>query len=175
MTIKEINQLSKASFIRDVGHVFEHSPWVAEAAYNKGESFSSTDDLHHCMLSAMYEGTLDQKRSLLRAHPDLGGRIQMTKASVSEQKGAGLDQLNEEEFQLLQHLNQSYTSRFGFPFILAVKGKTKEEIILNLKKRIGHTQDEEFNTALEEVGKIAGFRLNDLIEEPAKKEEISHD
>ncbi|WP_232318189.1 2-oxo-4-hydroxy-4-carboxy-5-ureidoimidazoline decarboxylase [Salisediminibacterium beveridgei] len=175
MTMDDIRRLSREAFIRDVGHVFEHSPWVAESAYDQGGPFLSTDDVYRRMLTAMHAGSEEQKLSLLRAHPDLGGRIQMTEASVAEQKGAGLDQLSAEEYQTLQELNTLYTEKFGFPFILAVKGKTKEEIITNLKERIHHTKEKEFATALHEVGKIAGFRLHDLITGMKTKEEISHD
>lgn len=174
MQITELHRLSREAFIDQIGHVFEHSPWVADSAYEKAGPFHSSEEVYKQLLDAMHEGTDDQKLSLLRAHPDLGSRIQMTDASVSEQKGAGLNQLSEQEYEMLKRLNTHYTDRFGFPFILAVKGKTKDDIITNIESRIENSRDEEFETALNEVGKIAVFRLHDLFGGEFEKEELNH-
>lgn len=174
MQMTELHRLSREAFVAQIGHVFEHSPWVADSAYEQAGPFHTSEEVYKQLLTAMHEGTDDQKLSLLRAHPDLGGRIQMTDASVAEQKGAGLNQLSEDEYETLKRLNTHYTDRFGFPFILAVKGKTKEDIISNIESRIENSREEEFETALNEVGKIAVFRLNDLIGGEHEKEELNH-
>ena len=108
--------------------------------------------------------SMDKKLDLLNAHPDLGGKVKMTDESVSEQKGAGLDQLSEEEHAEFLDLNKQYTDKFGFPFIIAVKGHDKDSIKAAMKERIQNDRETELNTALKEIYKIARFRLDDLVQ-----------
>lgn len=105
----------------------------------------------------------DEQLALLRAHPDLGARARMSEASVGEQQGAGLDRLTPEEFHRLQQLNLAYREKFGFPFLFAVKGSTKHDILAALERRLPADRDEEFSEALQQVYRIALFRLQDLL------------
>jgi 2-oxo-4-hydroxy-4-carboxy-5-ureidoimidazoline decarboxylase len=115
----------------------------------------------------MWEGveaaTREEQLELLRAHPDLGARARMSESSTGEQGGAGLDRLTESEFHRLRALNEAYKLKFGFPFLLAVKGSTKFDIVEALERRLQSDADTEFAEALRQVYRIASFRLEDLI------------
>lgn len=158
MNIDELNHLSQPEFVEKVGWVFENSPWVAERAWAHGP-FASLDALHAAMVAEVEHATPDEQLGLLRAHPDLGARARMSRASVSEQSGAGLDNLTPEEYAELTRLNMGYREDFGFPFLIAVKGCTKDDILRSLRKRVAGAREEEFRTALEQVFRIARFRL----------------
>lgn len=161
-TIDDINQMPAEEFVEKIGVVFEHSPWVAAGAAAR-RPFDSREDMYACMTRVMYRAPEEKKLSLLRAHPDLGTKLEVTDASRAEQQGAGLNQLTEKEYERMASLNQFYTETFGFPFILAVKGKTKEEILANMQERAEHEREMELDTALSEVAKIALFRIQDLV------------
>jgi 2-oxo-4-hydroxy-4-carboxy-5-ureidoimidazoline decarboxylase len=158
---EEVNQMDRKKFIQKVGWVFEHSPWVASAAW-ESIPFESRDHLLKTMIDIVQNAEKSMQLALLRAHPDLGARLQMSEISQKEQAGAGLDQLTKEEFEDFVSLNQHYVQKFKFPFIMAVKGQSKESILDAMKQRVHNSYDEEFNIALLEVYKIAGFRLNDI-------------
>ena len=111
----------------------------------------------------MDQATRDERLALLRAHPDLGTRARMSDASVGEQQGAGLDRLTAEEFDRLQQLNHAYREKFGFPFLFAVKGSTKHDVLAALERRLPSTPEEEFEEALRQVGRIALFRLREFL------------
>ena len=111
----------------------------------------------------MEQATRDERLALLRAHPDLGTRARMSDASVGEQHGAGLDRLTPEEFDRLQRLNLAYREKFGFPFLFAVKGSTKHDVLAALERRLSAQPEDEFEEALRQVGRIAMFRLQDLL------------
>ncbi|WP_147804173.1 2-oxo-4-hydroxy-4-carboxy-5-ureidoimidazoline decarboxylase [Alkalicoccus halolimnae] len=160
-SIDQINNMQKAAFINEIGRVFEHSPWVAERSW-KEHPFEDKQGMENVLLRVMWEAEEDLQLSLLRAHPDLGTKLEVTASSLAEQKQAGLNDLSEEEFSLLSFLNRKYTDQFGFPFIMAVKGKTKIEIISSMQRRIHQSAEKEKTTALKEVEKIALFRLNEL-------------
>jgi 2-oxo-4-hydroxy-4-carboxy-5-ureidoimidazoline decarboxylase len=145
--------MTRTEFVTRYGGIYEHSPWVAEAAFGR------TGDLAEIMSAVVDAAGADAQLGLLRAHPDLAGKLAMTASSVSEQSGAGLDQCSPEEFAEFTALNDRYKSRFGFPFILAVRGLHRGEILENFRRRIGNDRDTEFTTAIAEVHKIAGFRL----------------
>jgi 2-oxo-4-hydroxy-4-carboxy-5-ureidoimidazoline decarboxylase len=148
--------ITKAEFIKRYGGIYEHSPWIAEAAYGAG-------DIPAAMKRVVENGTYEQKLALIRAHPDLAGKLGvLTKESASEQKGAGLDQCSPEEFAEFQKLNDAYKNKFGFPFIIAVKGHTRQSILENFRVRLHNDKDTEFAAALEQIHKIAGFRLEAL-------------
>jgi 2-oxo-4-hydroxy-4-carboxy-5-ureidoimidazoline decarboxylase len=162
MTIDDVNQLAQGEFVRQVGWVFEHSPWVAERAF-VDRPFSDLAGLHGAMWQRVREATRDEQLALLRAHPDLGTRARMSDASSGEQAGAGLDRLTPDEFDRLRTANTAYKDKFGFPFLFAVKGSTKYDILEAIERRLSSTWDEEFETALQQVFRIANFRLQDLI------------
>ena len=162
ITLAELNLLPRDQFVADIGWVFEHSPWVAERAW-KQRPFADLDRLHAAMSAEVERATRNEQLALLRAHPDLGTRARMSSASVGEQSGAELDCLSPEEFQLLHQRNSAYKERFGFPFLYAVKGSTKYDILRALEGRLDSTPEQEFRTALDQVYRIAKFRLEEAI------------
>lgn len=165
LTIDKINGMDKEQFVAVLGGVFEHSPWVAEGAY-RHLPVHSVEELHSVMLETARSAPRSQIEALLRSHPDLATRLQVTPLSAAEQQGAGLDRLTPEEFQLLTERNAAYTEKFRFPFILAVRGKTKDDIIRAIGERVHRSLEEEWEQALNEIGKITGFRLHDLLPQP---------
>ena len=158
MNLEEINRLPQAEFVKKLGGVFEDSPWVAKRAWGHGP-FASLDALHAAMVAEVEHASTDEQLALLRAHPDLGKRAKMSAASASEQAGAGLDRLSAEEYEELTRLNSAYCDMFGFPFLFAVRGGTKDDILKSLRARVSGTREEESRTALEQVFRIARFRL----------------
>lgn len=162
MKLETLNSLDQPAFTEVLGWVFEHSPWVAERTWVK-RPFQSVADLHQAMVETVKESTMEEKLALLRAHPDLAARVQMADASVKEQASAGLNQLTKEEHEEFLSLNNAYTSKFQFPFIMAVKGQTKETIRGNMKERVNNDPAEELQEALTQIYKIAFFRLEDFI------------
>ncbi|WP_256700795.1 2-oxo-4-hydroxy-4-carboxy-5-ureidoimidazoline decarboxylase [Paenibacillus sp. P46E] len=166
LTLEDINRMSKAEFVVNLGGIFEHSPWVAEGTYAH-IPFHSTAELHKVMVHTARNAEQGQVEELLRAHPDLATRLQVSPLSAAEQQGAGLDRLTPEEFTKLTALNAAYTDKFRFPFILAVRGKNKDDIIQSIEARVNRTLEEEREQAFAEIGKITAFRLNDLIQEKA--------
>src|SRR4051794_32881003 len=135
MTIEELNGADRNLFVEAVGWIFEHSPWVAERAWER-RPFASAGALHEAMVSEVEHASSDEQMALLRAHPDLGTRARISAASSGEQAGVGLDRLTPEEFDRLQRLNSAYREKFGFPFLLAVKGSTKYDILRALEERL---------------------------------------
>jgi 2-oxo-4-hydroxy-4-carboxy-5-ureidoimidazoline decarboxylase len=162
MTIAELNLLDRSGFVEAVGWIFEHSPWVAERAFD-ARPFAGLDALHAAMTKQVEEATFAERLALLKAHPDLGARARLSAASTEEQAGAGLDSLTPSEFEQLQRLNTAYRSRFGFPFLLAVKGSTKHDILRALQARIESSPEDEYREALRQVYRIARFRLEETI------------
>jgi len=162
MTLREVNASDRPRFVEKVGWVFEHSPWVAERAWIE-KPFASVDDLHRAMAAAVTAATPEEQLSLLRAHPDLGARASLSTASATEQAGAGLDHLTPEEFEHLRRLNSAYRDKFGFPFLYAVKGSTKHDILKALEARLPASREREMAEALGQVARIARFRLEELI------------
>jgi 2-oxo-4-hydroxy-4-carboxy-5-ureidoimidazoline decarboxylase len=159
-TLENINSLPRADFVKELGWIFEHSPWVAEQAWRL-RPFPNIDALHAALVTQVDQATHDQQLALLRAHPDLGARVRMSEASTEEQAGAGLDRLTPEEFDRLQSLNGSYREKFGFPFLYAVKGSRKHDILAALAQRVNSSPQEEFREALRQVYRIASFRLHE--------------
>ena len=161
MTLDAVNAMSRGEFTTQVGWIFEHSPWVAERGWRR---FADAADLHAALCEQVKLASRDEQLALLRAHPDLGTRARMSDASTGEQAGAGLDQLPPEEFRRLHAANLSYKEKFGFPFLFAVKGSTKHDILEAIERRVHATWEDEFETALVQVFRIAKFRLQDLIQ-----------
>lgn len=168
LTIAELNALDADAFAARLAHVFEHAPWVARRAAT-GRPFASRAALHRAMVAAIAAAGEAEQLALLRGHPDLAGKAaiagDLTADSKREQKGAGLDRLTAAEYERFHALNRTYKERFGFPFILAVKGKGKDDILAAFAARAGNERAVELRTALDQVGRIAGFRLADLIED----------
>jgi 2-oxo-4-hydroxy-4-carboxy-5-ureidoimidazoline decarboxylase len=162
MTIAHLNSLERVEFVSAIGWVFEHSPWVAERAW-KMRPFADVQALHRAMVDQVERSLPDEQIALLRAHPDLGTRARVSGASSAEQAGAGLDQLTQAEFERLQRLNEDYRDKFGFPFLFAVKGSTKHDILDALERRARASGEEEYLVALDQVYRIARFRLEDTL------------
>ena len=152
--------LSKTEFLKTYGSIYEHSPWIAEAAY--AEAHDTTELLHAAMKAAVTGATYEKKLALIKAHPDLACAEKMTEDSVSEQKNAGLNQCSPEEFAEFKKLNAEYKGKFGFPFIIAVKGLTRQDILVAFRARIHNERQAEFEMALEQIHKIALLRLQSL-------------
>jgi OHCU decarboxylase len=161
------SRMPRALFIERFGDIFEHTPAVAARAH--GDGLTSGNDtaagLHGALVKVMRAMSREEKLALINAHPDLAGRLalarKLTADSTAEQGSAGLDTLTPAELQRFTSLNDAYKARFGFPFILAVKGKTKGEIIQSFEKRIKHDSDAEFEEALRQIERIALLRLED--------------
>jgi 2-oxo-4-hydroxy-4-carboxy-5-ureidoimidazoline decarboxylase len=164
MTIAELNALDRADFVAALGWVFEDSPWVAERAWS-ARPFEGVEALHTAMSYELARAKCEEQLALLRAHPDLGSRARISRASTGEQAGAGLDQLNPHEFERLHELNSAYRNKFGFPFLFAVKGSTKHDILQALEKRLEASPEQEYEEALRQVQRIARFRLLEMIQE----------
>ena len=166
MTFEQLNKLNTAEFVETLGGIFEHSPWVPEAVAGM-RPFASVDRLHEAMVATVEKAGQVAQLGLIRAHPDLAGKAarqgSLTAESTSEQKGAGLDRLTDDEFKEFHRLNNAYQSRFGFPFILSVRGQDKHSIMAAFRQRLGHNAGEEVTEALRQIAQIARFRLQDLI------------
>jgi OHCU decarboxylase len=162
MTMAEINALTLPHFVDLLGEIYEHSPWVADRVWHK-RPFQSSEELRGLMKLEVEAANREQQLSLLRAHPDLGTRAKVGEFSSNEQKRAGLDQLTTDEYETLLQFNRQYRDRFGFPFIYAVRGSDKRDILTALMIRSESGLEDEFAQALREVHRIAGFRLEDLI------------
>jgi OHCU decarboxylase len=163
MKIADLNHMDGAAFVAAIGHVYEDTPWVAERAWSS-RPFASLDRLCDSMQAAVANAAREEQLSLLRAHPDLGTRARIGDASTREQVGAGLDRLTPEEHSRLLGLNAEYKQKFGFPFLYAVKGSGKREILAALETRLALNREEEFAEALQQVFRIARFRLEEILE-----------
>jgi OHCU decarboxylase len=163
------SRMSRTLFVERFGAIYEHSPWVAEAAFDAGlrADADSAAGLAAAMKRAMLAGDDGAKRALVDAHPDLAGKLALAKTltleSTGEQAAAGLDRLTGEELARFTALNESYRARFGFPFIMAVKGSAKSDILAAFERRLKHDKPSEFETALAEINKIAALRLKDIL------------
>ena len=162
MTVAELNSFDRPAFVAAIVSVFEHSPWVAERAW-MARPFADLHALHAAMVEQVERATDAERLALLRAHPDLGARARMSDTSTLEQARAGLDSLTGDEYERLRTLTTAYHERFGFPFLLAVKGKSKNEIFDALQARMGSLPEEEHREALEQVYRIARFRLEGIV------------
>ena len=160
--------LDRTAFLQCQGRVYEHSPWIAETLWDAGlrAAHDEINALHRDCAAIVDAAPRARQLALLNAHPDLAGKLavrgELTAESTSEQAGAGLDKCSPEEFRRFTELNTAYKAKFGFPFILAVKGKDRAEILRNFEHRIHNLPEIEFRTALNEVHKIALLRLREL-------------
>ena len=162
--INKINKLSKSEFVKVFANIFENARWIAEDLY-KQKSFGDFEELSSKMINIFEIASKEKKLEILNNHPDLANKTKislLTPDSLKEQTNAGLDQCTEEEFNEFKHLNEQYKKKFGFPFILAIKGKNKNEILDNFKKRISFDPTTEFDQAIKQVKQIASLRLKEL-------------
>ena len=162
LSLGELNRMDRAAFAGALGAAFEHSPWIAEAAWQK-RPFAGIDALHRAMVDAIMSAGRERQLALLQAHPELGASRIATEFSRQEQAAAGLGRGEPDAAVALRDLNRHYRDRFGFPFILAVAGKSRADILAAISQRIGHAAEVEFTTALDEVAKIGRFRLAALV------------
>jgi len=163
LTLAQANALDESRFVAALGATFEHSPWIAQRAYAR-RPFASVDALHAAMVDVMNEASGDEQLALLRAHPELTGKAaiatDLTPDSSREQQGAGLDRCSPRQFAALGALNARYRARFGFPFIVAVKGLDVDAILAALAARLEATRDAEMAEARRQIARIARFRLD---------------
>jgi OHCU decarboxylase len=163
------SRMSREAFVGRFGGVFEHSPWIAEAAWDAGltPEQDTAAGLLAAMLKTLRRAPRERKLSLIQAHPDLAGRLavqgELTAASRAEQASAGLDRCTPEEYERFQALNEAYRAKFDFPFIMAVRGRTRREILAAFEDRVANDPVREFETALEQIERIARLRLQALL------------
>lgn len=161
--MRSLSGQSQADFVASLDGIFEHTPWVAERSWSAGP-FSSVDALHAALCLTVDNAAHSEQLALICAHPELAGKEAeagtLTADSTDEQRGAGLDQCSPEELQRLRSLNARYRERFGFPFVIAVKGLTRHQIMDKVEARLANSREDELRTCLREIGKIARFRLD---------------
>ena len=161
--INKINKLTESEFTKVFANIFENASWIAEKLY-KQKPFISYEELSIKMINIFESSSKEKKLEILNAHPDLADKAKialLTPDSKKEQNSAGLDECSEEEFNEFKNLNSTY-KKFGFPFILAVKGKNKKEILNNFRKRVNSDSEIEFEEAIKQVKKIASLRLKEI-------------
>jgi 2-oxo-4-hydroxy-4-carboxy-5-ureidoimidazoline decarboxylase len=161
--INKINKLSRSEFVKVFANIFENTEWIAEELYNQ-IPFNNFEELSSKILNIFETATEEKQLKILNAHPDLANKTKiglLTPDSLKEQTNAGLDQCTEKEFNEFKKLNETY-KKFGFPFILAIKEKTKIEILDNFRKRISSDPKIEFKEAVKQVKQIASFRLKEI-------------
>ena len=160
--IKKINSLDKSEFLSIFGNVFEKNQWIVEKTYNS-KPYKNFEELFSKMMEIFEHSKKERHLEILNAHPDLAVEKKLTEDSKNEQKNASLNQCTDEEFVEFKKLNEEYKKKFGFPFIVAVKGKNKEEILNSFRQRITNNINLEFEEAKKQVKKIASFRLGEII------------
>lgn len=168
MTVTQLNRADREAFTDAVGFAFEHSPWIAEAAWER-RPFESVDDLHARMVAIVEQAPAERQIALISAHPDLAGRVaregRLTPASQGEQGSAGLDALTPDEIARFESLNGAYRTRFGFPFVICARENTKDSILAELETRTRNAPETEIEKALQEIAEIARLRLHDAVQD----------
>ena len=166
VSLDTVNGMNVRAFVSVFGDIYEHSPWIAEAAFASAP-FESLTALHDAMQAAVNAGSDARRLALIRAHPDLAGRAalasELTTDSAAEQASAGLDRLSPEQMTRFQSLNAAYVEKFGFPFVMAVRGADAARILAGFEGRIENERDAEIRRALGEIGKIAWMRLLETV------------
>ena len=164
--LKKLNAADRARFTQVLGHLFEHSPWVAEDTWPR-RPFRDAAHLHAELCASMRGASRERQQALIRAHPDLAGRLavagQLTAESTREQASAGLDRLSPAELAAFQKLNDDYRARFGFPFVICARLNDRAAILSAIQTRLANTPEQEHATALAEIEKIAWLRLTDVL------------
>jgi len=161
-SIDKVNKLNKSDFISIFGNVFEKTEWIAQKSYDS-KPYKNFEELFSKMMKIFENSEKESHLEILNAHPDLAIEKKLTKDSRNEQENANLNECSEEEFKEFKKLNEEYKKKFRFPFIIAVKGKNKEEILNSFRQRITNNINLEFEEAKEQVKKIANLRLNEII------------
>jgi 2-oxo-4-hydroxy-4-carboxy-5-ureidoimidazoline decarboxylase len=165
-SVDQLNSADRTAFTAALGHLFEHSPWVADESWPK-RPFGSAEALHAALCATMRGASRDRQLALVRAHPDLAGRLaqqrKLTAESTREQASAGLDELTEAELVTFTQHNDAYREKFGFPFVICARLNAKAAILGAMQARVGNPPDAEFATALGEIEKIAWLRLQDVL------------
>jgi len=161
-TIDNINDLNKTDFLSIFGNVFEKTESVASEAF-ESKPFKNLEDIMFKMLNIYESYKKDKILEILNAHPELAVAKKMTSESITEQASVKLNECSNEEYEEFKRLNSEYKKKFNFPFIIAVKGKDKKEILNNFRQRISNGVEDEFLEAKKQVKKIATFRLNEII------------
>lgn len=166
LTLEQLNAAPAAEAAALLDGLYEHSPWITEAALAQ-RPFRSMAHLKHALVQVLAQAAPEQQLGLIRAHPELAGKAMVSKTltaeSTNEQNKAGLTDCTPEEFARIQQLNADYNARFGFPFILAVRGYDRAGIINEFARRIDNTPDVELQTCINQIHRIAQFRLDDLV------------
>lgn len=166
ISLATLNSSTRDKFVAKAGGIFEHSPWVAEAAWDK-RPFADVAALHAQMVAAMRAASHQQQLALLRAHPELAGKAMvsntLTADSTNEQSRSGLTNCSPDDFARLQALNAAYNKKFGWPFILAVKFLDRATIIATFADRLEQSAADEFEACLANIEKITGWRLDDQV------------
>jgi OHCU decarboxylase len=161
--------MGREAFIARFGGVFELSPWIAAGAWDAGlgADADTADGLHAALCRVLDGAPRERRLALIRAHPDLAGKLALagglTAESTGEQASAGLDRCTPEEYARFQALNDAYKARFGFPFIMAVRGRGRAEILEAFERRVANEPEVERETALAQIERIALLRLRDLL------------
>ena len=169
-TLESLNAVPAAAFAEAMGDIFEHAPWVAQAAAGR-RPFETVTALHEAMTTSVRESPAERQLELIRAHPELGSRVKridITADSQAEQGGLGLDRLSEPEFTAFSRLNAAYAAKFGFPFIICVRRHTRDSILRQFERRLSNDAQSERKAALDEIGLIARLRLSGKVEGPGK-------
>jgi len=163
---KYLKHRNLGAFVGRYGGIYEHSPWVAEETFEVSREIDDVDELARIFRKCVDLATNERKLELIRAHPDLAGKAalrgELTEESSTEQASAGIDQCSQEEYQQFQELNDSYKQKFGFPFVMAVRGSNRHEILAAFGRRLENDSKTEFDTAINEIHKIARLRLQEL-------------
>ena len=168
LTLSGINAMAASSFVAALGEVFEHAPWVAEAAA-AARPYPTVAALHDAMMQAVRQAAPERQQALIGGHPALGSRVkraELTDHSQSEQGGLGLDRLGAEEFDRFSRLNAAYRDKFGLPFIVCVRRHTRDSILRQFERRLAHDAGAEREAALHEIGLITRLRLVALVDGP---------
>ncbi|GGO88354.1 OHCU decarboxylase [Marinobacterium nitratireducens] len=159
------SSMTREAFVDSFGDIYEHSAWVAEQTWDSGidASLDEIESLQARMAAQLMNADRERQLTLINAHPDLAGKAavrgELTAASTSEQAGAGINECSAEEFARFTELNEAYKDKFRFPFIMAVKGSNRHQILAAFEERIHNSPEQEFERALAEINKIALFRL----------------
>jgi 2-oxo-4-hydroxy-4-carboxy-5-ureidoimidazoline decarboxylase len=166
--LSKLNAVDRAGFTAALGHLFEHSPWVAEETWGR-RPFAEAAALHAALCATMRAAPRERQLALIRAHPDLAGRLaqqrKLTAESTREQASAGLDRLTDAELAEFTRQNEAYRAKFGFPFIICARLNAKDTILAAMRRRLENVPEEEFATALGEIEKIAHLRLQDVLKQ----------
>jgi 2-oxo-4-hydroxy-4-carboxy-5-ureidoimidazoline decarboxylase len=166
ISLKQLNAAARADFVAALADIFEHSPWVAEAAAGK-RPFATLNDLFESLKAALLGASAERQLAVIKAHPDLAGKAaragELTAESTAEQASAGLDRLSDEDYATFHRLNEAYKKKFGIPFIICVRRHTKDSILHQMEWRRRYDSETARATAIEEILRIVALRLDQRV------------